>query len=148
MAECGGERRWCRYRLSTIEHQVGQRTLIVLHEDGTVLEESAFTSPLGAAGEFFPVEHELAGRGCIKARRRSGREGTPRGYSDLGPHAKAFETRNQHPIDAIVRLAKFAGVARRAGDAVGDLPVVEYGSAASRASHDAEAARAPRRAAR
>src|SRR5690349_9631955 len=98
MAECAGKRRRWRYRATGIDHQVGQRALVVLDEDGSMLEESAVTSLLRASRELLAVEHELAGGRHVEAGRRAGRCGTPTRCGELGSHTKSVQTGDQDAI--------------------------------------------------
>src|SRR5512146_1026115 len=117
-AERRGEGRRRRNLGLRLRPHLGQHTLLILHQDGTVLQERSIRTPLRAAGELAAIQRELASPRLVETRRRSwrGAAGFTRGNPSVD--AKSGETGDEQPVDALVRLTKIARVAHRRGDAV------------------------------
>src|SRR4029079_1571106 len=142
MAEGVGE--GCRWRDWSLgdSREIGQRALIVMDENRSMLKNGPVAPPLGAPRELFSIDHELAGGGRVETGRRTRRRRAFRWSGDFGPDAEAVQARDEHTVDPIVRLAKVAGVQGGGSHAVGDLAMVEDGAPTGRSPDDAESPRA------
>ena len=132
----GGRRR----RRHGLAQKTGDRRLVVVHEDRTMLQQRAALPPLRRADELSPVQGHFAPRRLGEAGRGRRRRRSRRGGGERHGHSERFEGEAEQGVDATIFRDEGPGVVAGRGHAVGDLPVVQERAPPGGAPDDADAA--------
>src|SRR3954468_5635499 len=110
--------------------------LIVVDENGAVLEERVAAPPLRATDELSAVQGDFTGRGMMEARERATTfelgvfHRRVRPIHDLGIETESVQRGDQQTIDAGIRFREIAGVQGGTDDRVRHLAIVKNRAAA------------------
>jgi hypothetical protein len=117
-------RRDCLCSIRRVCHVGRKRRLIIIDEDGAVLQQSAALPPLSAANQLSARDGKLP----FGRRRETGANARRRRSLDrrrnLGPDPEPSEAIEENVVDSRVGLAQRCRLIERSRDAVGDLAIV------------------------